>query len=209
MEEIQTQQYRYWTGVGSRETPESVQELMRAISKLLTDMGWILRSGGAKGADTAFYEGCQQSEVWQVNKPYIYIGWNGMKGGNDEVPYWHDEAKGIYDATRFPTWEKAKSIAMGIHPAPEKLKRGGIALHTRNVFQVQGHSLIDLSNFLMCWAIPKGDTGEVKGGTATAVKLANSLGIRVVNLYKPEAYNEVVKFLTRHEVPHNFQLKEV
>lgn len=48
---------RYYAGIGSRETPEHAQQRMTKISKWLSRRGWILRSGGAEGADRAFEKG--------------------------------------------------------------------------------------------------------------------------------------------------------
>ena len=48
---------KYYTGVGSRETPQEVLSLMREYSRIMALLGWSFRSGGANGADTAFYDG--------------------------------------------------------------------------------------------------------------------------------------------------------
>lgn len=48
----------FYTGVGSRETPNKVIDLMYRIAKFLAERNWILRSGGAVGADKAFENGC-------------------------------------------------------------------------------------------------------------------------------------------------------
>lgn len=48
---------RYYTGIGSRSTPESVLKEITEIAKELERLGFTLRSGGASGADTAFEAG--------------------------------------------------------------------------------------------------------------------------------------------------------
>lgn len=45
---------RYYAGIGARMTPTDVLNQMRNIAVQLALRGWALRSGGAKGADTAF-----------------------------------------------------------------------------------------------------------------------------------------------------------
>ena len=45
---------RYYAGVGARVTPLSVLQVMTSIAREMFSGGWILRSGGAVGADTAF-----------------------------------------------------------------------------------------------------------------------------------------------------------
>ena len=44
----------YYAGIGSRSTPPEVQLMMTQLAKALSYEGWVLRSGGACGADTAF-----------------------------------------------------------------------------------------------------------------------------------------------------------
>lgn len=48
---------KYYAGIGSRETPGPILERMTNFGRRLHDLGYILRSGGAEGADTAFEDG--------------------------------------------------------------------------------------------------------------------------------------------------------
>lgn len=41
------------TIIGSRETPKDKLEQLTSLSKQFSDSNWVLRSGGAPGADTA------------------------------------------------------------------------------------------------------------------------------------------------------------
>lgn len=47
-----------YTGIGSRETPQEVLETIQDVARHFAIKGWMLRSGGAKGADSAFESGC-------------------------------------------------------------------------------------------------------------------------------------------------------
>lgn len=49
---------KYYAGIGSRETPPNILRVMERLGKKLALEGWILRSGGARGADSAFHKGC-------------------------------------------------------------------------------------------------------------------------------------------------------
>lgn len=186
----------YWTGIGSRETPEDILVLMQAIAKKLTDLGWVLRSGGAQGADSAFYAGCQQSDKFDINKPFIYLAWNGASGK------FHDPSLGIYDASKFDTWEEAEAIALETRGSwliskDTEMGRGGKALHTRNIFQVLGEDIDTPSRFLICWALPIGKSGTVRGGTNTAVKLALKHHVDVINMATPEGLARAKAFLEK------------
>ena len=44
----------YYAGIGSRETPIEFLEMFKRVAKYIATNGYILRSGGAKGVDTAF-----------------------------------------------------------------------------------------------------------------------------------------------------------
>lgn len=58
---------KYYTGVGSRETPISVLEEMKFIAKFLETKGFILRTGDAFGADKAFRDGATNKRVYDVS----------------------------------------------------------------------------------------------------------------------------------------------
>jgi len=48
----------FYAGIGSRETPSDILNIMKDLANVLSYEGYTLRSGGAKGADTYFEFGC-------------------------------------------------------------------------------------------------------------------------------------------------------
>lgn len=48
----------YYAGIGSRDAPQGILEVMKATAAFLASQGWCLRSGKARGSDTAFEIGC-------------------------------------------------------------------------------------------------------------------------------------------------------
>lgn len=62
---------KYYTGVDSRQTPKEVLELMTKIAVYLDKEGYILRSGGADGADKAFEKGSTHREIYKANDATI------------------------------------------------------------------------------------------------------------------------------------------
>lgn len=54
----------YYAGIGSRKTPDHILRLMTRIAARLSELGYILRSGGAYGADRAFEVGAGQKEIF-------------------------------------------------------------------------------------------------------------------------------------------------
>jgi len=49
--------YRAYTGIGSRACPPEILGVMFMLGEALAEQGWILRSGAAPGADSAFEQG--------------------------------------------------------------------------------------------------------------------------------------------------------
>lgn len=87
---------KYYAGIGSRKTPQEILDLMVHIAKQLRHDGWILRSGGAQGADSAF-------ELGALNKTEIFSAADAT-----------DTA--IYLASlNHPAWEKCNNYARKLH----------------------------------------------------------------------------------------------
>ncbi len=57
-----------YAGIGSRETPPHIMDAMKTFASLLKRKGYILRSGAAAGADSAFQSGAGEfSEIFVAN----------------------------------------------------------------------------------------------------------------------------------------------
>lgn len=148
----------YYTGVGSRETPPDVCAFLRTAANRLSN-SYILRSGAADGADSAFESGitcAKDKEIW--------VPYEGFRG---------------HQSALTPTLA-AFQLAESIHPAWHRLTKVGKSLHARNCHQVLGSTLNSPSKFLLCWTA----NGDIKGGTATAIKLALNNNIPVLNFGK-------------------------
>lgn len=152
----------FYTGVGSRSTPPLIILLIRRISQYQKQSGFILRSGHAPGADQAFEYGANENCE-------IYLPWAKFE---IEVEI---NGTAYYDPT-----EQAMAMAEEFHPAWNKLGQGGQKLHARNCHQVLGYDLQSPSKELICWT----RDGLTRGGTATAIKIADRYDIPVINLGK-------------------------
>lgn len=148
----------YYTGVGSRETPTEVCDFLQDVAVRLS-ANYVLRSGGAVGADAAFESGVLLETAKEIWVPYV--GFRGHK-------------------SKMTPSKEAFAIAKSIHPAWDRLNNVGKALHARNCHQVLGISLNEPSKFLLCWT----PQGQIKGGTATAIKLALNNNIPILNFGK-------------------------
>lgn len=184
----------YYTGIGSRETPKDICKLMEDIAFKLASKDYILRSGAAQGADTAFEEGAKfyaEQVEERVTLAQIYLPWDGFVKNGDYDDFYKDWYK-VLD--RMPNKKEAELIASETHPAWEKCSRGAKLLHTRNVYQVLGSSLKSPSQFLICWA--KLDKhGNIRGGTATAWNLAQKYDVPCFNLINEEDKQRLINFV--------------
>ena len=183
---------KWYTGVGSRETPPEIMELMSQLGVKLADQGWILRSGGAEGADSAFEEGWMHHVAFQgTTLAELYIPWTGF---NSHYAMSHHGACIIQD-DKSPLMQRAFERASTIHPAWERLTPAAKKLHARNVFQVLGRDLNTPSKFLVCWA-ETDKHGIPKGGTRTAWVLADREGVECFNLINDEHKERIEKWLS-------------
>lgn len=169
MENSNTSQTKFYTGVGSRETPLVIQKIMFLLARKYGKLGYVGRSGSAEGADLAFETGAISVGAGF----HSYLPWSGF---NKKYP----DNRHIL-VTDSGLLQKAESIVRSIHPCYDKLSRGAKTLHTRNVFQVLGHDLNTPSEFLVCYSKPTNK--GLSGGTNTAWMLALRHGIPCYNLW--------------------------
>ena len=151
----------FYCGIGSRKTPDNILNLMTNIAIKLGTLDYVLRSGGAHGADSAFARGSIDS--------HIYIPWKGFNG--------------IYDCKLSEPEEHTYAIAESLHPAWHRCSNIVKKLHARNIHQVLGDTRTpDHCDFVICWT----PGGKLVGGTATALNLAKLHDIPIYNLANDE-----------------------
>lgn len=112
---------KYFAGIGSRKTPRAIKLLMDKLSPLLIEQGYILRSGGASGAD----------KMWEDSY--------NQHGGQSSIYLANDVC------------EKSLEIAERFHPRWDLLTDYGRRLHARNGYQILGRNLDYPSEFVICW----------------------------------------------------------
>lgn len=164
---------KYYTGIGSRETPREILDVMKRLATALERKGYILRSGGAGGADDAFENGVVNPQMKN-----IYLPWKGFNG----------RTSSFYNIP-----DKCFELAQTIHPAWNKCSQGAQKLHARNTQQVLGTNLDSPSQFVVCWT----SNGLAIGGTATAINLAIANGINVYNLRNPHHLKRITDMLAQ------------
>jgi len=166
-----TDNTRYFTGIGSRETPPGIKPLIEEACLFLSAMKFVLRSGGAPGADSMFEHSFHGEKE-------IYLPWKGFNQNTSQL---------FLDNMGIEIIEKASSIAKNHHPRWNSLSRPAKKLMTRNSFQVIGQDLQTPSSFILCWT--KG--GTINGGTGQAMRIARHLEIPIFNLFNKDCLHKV------------------
>lgn len=198
--------YKYYSGIGSRDTPSNILSIMEEAAYRLARMNWVLRSGKAPGADAAFQRGLQKYVVdsgcsnWQA-LGQIYIPWD--KFSTDGLKEWWDNSLTSIDTILPGQVDKRYEIMKEIHPAAEYMRdhrQGAFKLHSRNVHQVLGMDIDNPkpSSFVIYYT-KEDRNGNPKGGTATAVHLAQKFGVRTLNLLHEENIVKLDIFLNAME----------
>lgn len=171
---------KIYAGIGSRKTPAQVLDYMRRVASRFADLGFLLRSGAADGADSAFEEGCDS----RVGIKEIWLPWPGFNKN--------------FDSNVYPGNAHAE-LAATLHPAWSVLGVGPRKLHSRNVGQILGPDLLRPVDFVLCWT-PDGCESESNrtrdtGGTGTAIVLASRRGIPIFNLKNDNAKGRLAGFV--------------
>ena len=149
--------------------------MIGAIATSLRHRGFLSRSGGAAGADTAFGE---VDELW--------LPWRGFRGHRNGL---------------LPTPGHFE-VASLLHPRWRSLDPPVRSLHARNVGQILGMTVVP-SRFVVCWT-PDGaqrasEVSSKTGGTGTAIKLASLCGIPVFNLQREGALQNLLGHVNANE----------
>ncbi len=160
------------------------------------------QSGEADGADLYFHNGARASAKYPKIGFAAFIPYDGFRSSADSPKIFEDLHRGIYNADKFDLKPLAQEMAFEARGSFEGLGRGGIGLHTRNVYQVLTPTLTHPVQRLFMWATPVSSGAKVRGGTNTAFQLALKHNVPVVNLYHEDMRRKVCDFLDAHDKQH-------
>lgn len=164
---------RYYTGIGSRETPPDILVIMTNIARALSHQ-YICRTGGAQGADQAFEAGC-------TGRCNVFLPWPSFGCADQSNVYMTSPSAEAFE------------IAEVFHPRWPYISRGARTLHARNSHQILGPQLNDPVDFVICWT----KDGKFSGGTGQALRIADSYRIPIWNLKKEDDLVYVKEELAR------------
>ncbi|NBX49006.1 hypothetical protein EBT25_03520 [bacterium] len=169
----------HYAGVGARATPSHILEVMHYLARKLESKGYILRSGGAAGADSAFESGVMNPQNREIYLPGR--SFNQKFAGQ----------QGYIDATTLPSWNQAMATVAQYHPKVEALSNFARSLMARNAMQVLGRAMDAPAKMLIAWT----PSGQITGGTGQALRIANAYKVPIRNLGDPATLQNAIKFI--------------
>jgi len=158
----------YYAGIGSRQTPPEILAKMEEIGEYLAGKGWILRSGGAEGADKAFERGSDKLKKTLYSLDEVFLP-------SDYIPAW------------------TNVFTDHFHPNPGALKDWGRKLMNRNAMQILGRDGNTPVTCVICWT----KDGKGAGGTGQACRIADYYGIPVFDLKNDGMLEKLRGFVRR------------
>lgn len=173
---------QYYAGIGSRETPPEIQEKMTKIASKLEKYRFVLRSGGAEGADLAFEKGVKKNKE-------IYYAKDANIMSYYFANYFHPAPKNLKEY-------------------PKKL----MARNTFQILgKLEGGKENPRSSFVICWTPDGAESHQQRtretGGTGQAISIASYYQIPIFNLKNEDAIERLEKWIKENSVvPADFTL---
>jgi hypothetical protein len=160
-----------YAGIGSRKTPDAVLKEMVNIASKLEERDYILRSGGAKGADSAFEGGVTDPK----NKEIFTV---------DDI----SDDSWTYEVA-------SKLVPLNIKRSFATWKPYTRKLIARNVMQILGRTQSLPVRFVICWCPTNNYQDSSGGGTAYALRLAIQKDITIFNMFLPHELSHLLSSL--------------
>jgi hypothetical protein len=156
--------------IGHRDAPPEILNKITQIAEFFAKKGWVLRSGGADGVDSA-----------------AELGFNNAVGGKEIYLPW----KGFNENESLLEWSKANwDEASKFHPNWENLKGAVRQLHARNMAIILGLDNNNPSDIIVAYT----RNGEEVGGTATGLRCAAAHEVPIFNLGSKTGLIKLRKF---------------
>lgn len=165
-----------YAGIGARQTPPEILGWMSQLGAYLGRRGYVLRTGRAAGADTAFEKGCDA-----VGGPKeIFLPWPGY---NNTARFTFRDRRGKESSPPCSLYPSGPAFRLAAkhHPNWGACTQGVRKLHARNCHVLLGSDLAAPVDFVICWT----KDGKTVGGTGQALRLAYRHKIPIYNLALP------------------------
>lgn len=180
----------FYTGIGSRRIDKRSCDIIQYdIAPWLAKKGFVLRSGAATGADTAFE-----------------VGHDSVDNNGKEIY--------VYDSRKCPqpgyilvdgSEDIAMTLSIKFHPRGSKLSHDNRITHARNCCQVLGRNCQEEeSKMVICWTpdgVTRGiDTTINTGGSGQVIRVASSFNIPIFNIRNLSDLDSLIKFVESSKI---------
>jgi len=165
---IQEDNKRYYTGVGSRKTPTHILDIMTKLATKLAENHYILRSGGAIGADKAF-------EYGAGIKKEIYLAHMATTESMEIASQFH------------PAWNNCSPYAKKLH-GRNSFQVLGPNLNIPSKF---------LICWTPDGCISHKERNRLTGGTGTAISIADMYNVPIFNLAKKDHLDRILRYIKK------------
>lgn len=169
-----------YAGIGSRNTPLEIGEVMIKVGYYFGLSGFSLRSGGAEGADTFFEIGADLARSVDQSKglKQIFLPEKDFFKQNHPSDWYANNPEIYTDEEARKELEKELLFLAGrFHKGLASMSENGRGLMIRNGQQVLGPFLNDPSMIVICWtpdgAINDQGRNRMTGGTGQAISIAS------------------------------------
>lgn len=157
--------------IGSREAPESELVKIGQIAEFFAKKGWVLRTGGAIGCDSAGLAGFRKVAGSKIE---LYLPWQGYEDHYGGI-LWSQE-----------NWNEAAKL----HLHWDTMKLNSKIFHSRNVAIALGVDNEQPADVVVCWTL----NGEAVGGSAMVISVAKQRKIKLFNLGESKGLDKLRKF---------------
>ena len=182
-----------YAGLGARQPPPDVQDLLRRAAAFLAARGWMCRSGGAPGAAAACEAGALAGlRAGAPGGLTVYLPWPTFGRGQRAYLALGARGAGLRVAVLGEPRPAAFARAARHHPDWTRLALGDRARHARDVHLLLGPGLDAPAAFVLCWTAdgalgpPAAPGADAPEGPGPALRLAAARGIPVLNLARPD-----------------------
>lgn len=166
-----------YAGIGSRETPKDILDLMYLIGYFMALEGHECATGACIGPDQAFANGAiAAGGIVHINLPW----WSYEQAWVKSLPQNKVSIRVIND-TDVAAYQSVDTF----HPAPQRLKQSVRKLHARN------YLILQTTQKVICYT----NKGLVTGGTGQGIRIAKQFGQIIHNLGTRDIHQQYLAWI--------------
>jgi len=178
-----------FAGIGSRNISKKEENDITYIGRKLWSYEYILFSGNATGSDITF-------EMASNGRCVLMLPYNNFNNKFYNI-------SNSLDSFVLGDSPEGIKVAKELHPLHDKLDEFSLKYHARNYHQVFGYDIYPKVDFVICCA-DRYSSGNIKGGTGMAARIAKKNNIKLINIRDPDWKNSFDELIEQIEMFNSF-----